>query len=311
MENFPKPSRAQLDAAFPYERLTITGKIRDALWHPLWLRRLAADDDAKEDNKLVARDLTRARRKATALAVVDDWNKDPTQPVPVFSVVDGGSRRCAFVAIDDGESGGWRADDRSTFEPLTDAVAAAGGLLVNLNSAHRDVGLDLVLVSPHTELGKTGDSQVDLKLNGRVVFGNARNWFWAALAEQGDDDDDDDTEEAPSAARRPRRGAAAAPVAPPKPVKSPQEIADLPCFVRDALEMGRPVLDDDAESFRAHYSCFERNRTDPNDKRKIKFQGRRTGKTAHQVHGEFYPPDYNQAPGGFSRKDPPMGSYDA
>ena len=131
MEFFEKPSRAELDAAFPYEHLTITGKIRDALWHPLWLLRLAADDDAKEDNKLVARDLTRAQREATALAVVDAWNKDPTQPIPVFSVREGdGSRRCAFIAICDGQSGGWlRAEDRSTFEPFADAVAAEGGVL--------------------------------------------------------------------------------------------------------------------------------------------------------------------------------------
>ena len=194
-------------------------------------------------------------------------------------------------------------------------MAALGGLLVVLSKKHRNVDLDLVLVSPHVDVESLGTrdgplrDSTPLKESGAIVYCNGRNSFWAAFAEN---DDDDDTKEAPSAARRPRRrGAAAAPVAPPKPVKSPEEIADLPCFVRDALEMGRPVLDDDAESFRAHYSCFERNRTDPNDKRKIKFQGRRTGKTAHQVHGEFYPPDYNQAPGGFSRKDPPMGSYDA
>merc|ERR1719271_1524650 len=59
MEFFEKPSAAQLNAAFPYQRLTITGKSGDALWHQLYRLRLAADDDAKEDNKLVARDLTR------------------------------------------------------------------------------------------------------------------------------------------------------------------------------------------------------------------------------------------------------------
>ena len=31
----------------------------------------------------------------------------------------------------------------------------------------------------------------------------------------------------------------------------------------------------------------------------------------HEEHGEFYPPDYNQPPGGFSPKDPPTASYSA
>ena len=231
MEFFEKPSAAQLNAAFPYQRLTITGKSGDALWHQLYRLRLAADDDAKEDNKLVARDLTRARREATALAVVAAYNEDRRRPIPLFSVrEDDDSRRCAFIAICDGQSGGWRAEDRSTFEPLADALAEEGGRLVVLSQKHRDVTPDLVLVSPHVDVEKTSDSFAvsSLKASGAIVYCNGRNSFWAAFAEN---DDDDDTKEAPSAARRPRRrGAAAAPVAPPKPVKSPEEIADLTVF---------------------------------------------------------------------------------
>ena len=98
-------------------------------------------------------------------------------------------------------------------------------------------------------------------------------------------------------------GAAAVPVAPPKPVKSPEEIAALPCFVRDALERGRPVLDDDAALFRAHYSCFERRRTDPNEQRK-----RSNVKTAWERYGEFYPLGRGGAQS-FVEKDPPESSY--
>ena len=317
MEFFEKPSRAELDAAFPYKNLTVTGRVGDALWHPLYRLRLAADDDAKEDNKLVARDLTRARREVTALAVVDAWNKDRTRPVPVFSVREGdGSRRCAFVAIEDGRAASrFRAEDCSTLEPLADAVAAAGGRLVVVQKQHRaDVDdLDLLLVSPHVDvdsLGKTSTASTSLKVNGVIVYGNGRNSFWAAFAEN--DDNDDAKDEAPSVARprRARRSAAAAPVAPPKPVKSPEEIADLPCFVRDALERGRPVLDDDAESFRAHYSCLERTRTDPEDTRIIRIKNVSTGKTARQYFGEFYPTSgFGKWNPGFSPKDPPAGSY--
>ena len=314
MEFFEKPSRAELDAAVPYERLTITGKIGDALWHPLWLGRLAADDAAKEDNKLVARDLTHKRRDATALAVVDVWNQDQTQPVPVLSVLEeGGSRRCAIVAIADGTKR--RADDSPTLEPLADAVAAAGGLLVVRQKEHRanNVDLDLLLVSPHVDvdsLGKTSVASNFLKVRGRIVYCNGKNSVWAALAEEDDDDEDDDSEDdAPSAARRPRRGAVRAPVAPPKPVKSPEEIAAFQCFVRDALETGRPVLDDDAALFRAHYSCFERTRTDPADTRKIYIKRVSTGKTPRQHFGEFYPTGGHGRVPGFSPKDPPTGSF--
>ena len=100
-------------------------------------------------------------------------------------------------------------------------------------------------------------------------------------------------------------------MAPPKPVKSPEEIKALPCFVRDALERGRPVLDDDAQSFRAHYSCFERTRTDPADTRLIMVDGVRTGQTAHQYFGEFYPTEgYGKWHPGFVPKGPPTASYD-
>ena len=318
MEHFAKPSRAQLDAAFPYERLTITGKIGDALWHPLWLGRLAADDDAKEENKSVARDLAHKRREATALAAVRAWNKDNTQPAPVLSVLEGVSRRCALVAvvhIRDGRSGGkQRAWDCSSLEPLSDAVAAAGGLLVAMAETHRDGDLDLVLVSPHIDvdsLGQTSAASTSLKVRGRIVYGNGKNSVWAALAEEGDDDEDDDAEDdEPSAARRPRRGAARAPVAPPKPVKSPEEIAVVPCFVRDALERGRPALDDDAQSFRAHYACFQRNPTDPEDTRIIRIKGKSTGKNARQHFGEFYPTGgYGIWNPGFVPKDPPRASH--
>ena len=185
-----------------------------------------------------------------------------------------------------------------------------------MSQKHRDVTPDLVLVSPHVDVEKTSDSFAvsSLKASGAIVYCNGRNSFWAAFAEN---DDDDDTKEAPSAARRPRRrGAAAAPVAPPKPVKSPEEIADLPCFVRDALENRLAVLDDDAQSFRAHYSCFERNRTDPEDTRIIiiKKDGARvnTGKTARQYFGEFYPTSgFGKWNPGFLPKGPPMASYAA
>ena len=216
MEFFEKPSAAQLNAAFPYQRLTITGKSGDALWHQLYRLRLAADDDAKEDNKLVARDLTRARREATALAVVAAYNEDRTRHIPLFSVrEDDSSRRCAFIAICDGQSGGWRAEDRSTFEPLADALAEEGGRLVVLSQKHRDVTPDLVLVSPHVDVESLGTrdgplrDSTPLKESGAIVYCNGRNGFWVAFAEKDDDDDDDDTEEAPSVARRPRRGAVA------------------------------------------------------------------------------------------------------
>jgi len=167
---------------------------------------------------------------------------------------------------------------------------------------------DLVLVSPHVDVEKTSDSFAvsSLKASGAIVYCNGRNSFWAAFAEN---DDDDDTKEAPSAARRPRRGAVRAPVAPPKPVKSPEEIAALPCFMRDALTSGRPVLDDDAKSFRAHYSCFERTRTDPADTRKIYIKRVSTGKTPRQHFGEFYPTGGHGRVPGFSPKDPPTGSF--
>ena len=58
MEFFEKPSRAELDAAFPYKRLTITGNIGDALWDPFWQLRLAADNDAKGELVPVSRALT-------------------------------------------------------------------------------------------------------------------------------------------------------------------------------------------------------------------------------------------------------------
>ena len=181
-----------------------------------------------------------------------------------------------------------------------------------MSQKHRDVTPDLVLVSPHVDVEKTSDSFAvsSLKASGAIVYCNGRNSFWAAFAEN---DDDDDTKEAPSAARRPRRrGAAAAPVAPPKPVKSPEEIADLPCFVRDALENRLAVLDDDAQSFRAHYACWERNRTDPADTRIIRIKNRTTGKNAHQYFGEFYPTGgYGKWNPGFVPKDPPAASYAA
>ena len=211
MENFPKPSRAELDAAFPYKRLTITGNIGDALWDPFWQLRLAADNDAKGELVPVARALTHKRRDATAWEAVDAWNQDQTQPVPVLSVLEEeGSRRCAIVAIADGTKR--RADDSPTLEPLADAVAALGGLLVVLSKKHRNVDLDLVLVSPHVDVESLGTrdgplrDSTPLKESGAIVYCNGRNGFWVAFAEKDDDDDDDNTEEAPSVARRPRRG---------------------------------------------------------------------------------------------------------
>ena len=201
MEFFEKPSAAQLNAAFPYQRLTITGKSGDALWHQLYRLRLAADDDAKEDNKLVARDLTRARREATALAVVAAFNEDPSQPIPVFSVVDGVSRRCAFVAIDDGRPASrFRAEDSSLFEQLADAVALAGGRFGVLKADHRNgvQDLDVVLVSPHIDveiMGTQSWALTSLKVGCRIVYCNGRSSFWAALAEEDDDDEDDDAED--------------------------------------------------------------------------------------------------------------------
>ena len=80
----------------------------------------------------------------------------------------------------------------------------------------------------------------------------------------------------------------------------------------DALTRGRPVLDDDAAPFRAHYSCFERNRTDPADTRIIRIKNRTTGKNAHQYFGEFYPTGgYGKWNPGFLPKGPPGASYSA
>ena len=93
-------------------------------------------------------------------------------------------------------------------------------------------------------------------------------------------------------------------MAPPKPVKSPEEIAAVSCFVRDALEKGRPVLDDDAALFRAHYSCFERRRTDPNAKSRWPSE-----KTAWERYGEFYPLNGRGGAPAFVEKDPPESSY--
>ena len=88
-------------------------------------------------------------------------------------------------------------------------------------------------------------------------------------------------------------------------------LAAAPCFVWDALKADRPVFDDAAKRFREHYACFERNRTGgPNERRK---QSNRPTpwERFHEEHGDFYPPDYNNPPGGFSPKGPPTASYSA
>ena len=59
------------------------------------------------------------------------------------------------------------------------------------------------------------------------------------------------------------------------------------------------------------YACFERNRTGgPNEQRK---RGHipTPWERFHEEHGDFYPPDYNRPPGGFSQKGPPRASYSA
>mgnify|MGYP004363890313 CR=1 FL=1 len=72
------------------------------------------------------------------------------------------------------------------------------------------------------------------------------------------------------------------------------------------------MLDDAAKPFREHYACFERNRTDPEDTRIIRIDGARTGKTARQYFGEFYPTSgFGKWNPGFLPKGPPMASYAA
>ena len=117
------------------------------------------------------------------------------------------------------------------------------------------------------------------------------------------------------ARNRPRRGAVPAAATPAAPAESVAELAAAPCFVLDALKAGQPVLDDAAKQFREHYACFERNRTDPEDTREIRIHDAergyvRTGKTARQHFGEFYPTSgYGWAHPGFLPKDPPRASY--
>ena len=97
--------------------------------------------------------------------------------------------------------------------------------------------------------------------------------------------------------------------------QSAAELAEAPCFVLDALDAGEPVLDDAAKPFREHYACYKRNPTDPANTDIIRIHDAerghyRTGKTARQYFGEFYPTSgFGKWNPGFLPKDPPRTSY--
>ena len=322
-QTFATPTDADLDAAVPYEKLTINSARGGPLFAPIWRRRLALDDKNADDTWTVSRDALRATRVATAKAVVAACNEDETLPVPPFSIAlnDGsGLRRCALVAFSSELKANpiKRTEDTHEYGPMADEVAAAGGVFVALDALDERRGSrpDIVLVGHGISFKAHGPVVTALKLDARVVYVNWKHGEYGAESHPGTPGSLVGRNLAPAtgslARTRPTRGASrvAAPAAatPAAPAESVESLAGAPCFVLDALKAGQPVLDDAAKRFREHYACFERNRTDRNETRK---RGHRptAWEKFHEEHGDFYPPDYNRPPGGFSPKDPPTGSY--
>ena len=318
-QTFATPTDADLDAAVPYKKLTINGEPDGPLFAPIWKERLALDDEYAEKTWTQSRDALRAMRDATAKAVVAAWNAEKTGPPPVFSIAldDGsGDRRCACVAFSSGlaQNPHKRTEDTYEYGAVADAVAAAGGVFVALDPSERwSPSLDLVLVGRGTDCGAC-HRLMTLKADARVVFVNWQNSEHGAESYPGTIGSLVGRRMAPAvgslAQSRPKRGAAPAAATPAAPTESAAELAEAPCFVLDALKAGGAVLDDDAKRFREHYACFERNRTDPEDTRIIRIDGARTGKTARQYFGEFYPTSgFGKWNPGFLPKDPPRTSY--
>ena len=326
-KTFAMPTDADLDAAMPYKELTINGEPDGPLFAPIWKERLDDDDENADDTWTESRDALRATRGATAKAVVAAWNLEKIGPPPSFSIaLDGssGERRCACVAMSSELSSNRskRTEDTYEYGPVADVVAAAGGVLVVLDDRHGP-SPDVILVGRGATLGTVGHDAVSsstaLKLDARVVFVNWQNSEHDAESYPGTIGSLVGRRMAPAAGslaqNRPRRGAAPAVATPAAPAESAEVLAEAPCFVLDALKAGGAVLDDAAKPFREHYACFERNRTDPEDTREIRIHDAergyvRTGKTARQHFGEFYPTSgYGWAHPGFLPKDPPRASY--
>ena len=203
---------------------------------------------------------------------------------------------------------------------MADEVAKAGGICVSV----KDHGLgepDVVLVGRGVKLKQDGAHITTLKLDARIVHVNWQNGEHGAESHPGTRGSLVGRNVAPAsdsrASGRARRGAAPAAATPAEPAESAEALAAAPCFVLDAVKAGQPVLDDAAKRFREHYACFERNRTDPADTRIIRIHDAergnvRTGKTARQYFGEFYPTGgYGKWNPGFLPKGPPGASYSA
>ena len=323
-KTFATPTDADLDAAVPYKELTLNGEPDGPKFAPIWEERLDDDDENADDTWEKSHDALRATRLATAKAAVAAWNLEKEGPPPVFSIaVDDGSgeRRCARVTLFHRSCG--KSEDTFEYEPMVDAVAAAGGVFVALDDrwgGAAAVRADVVLVGHGVRFSSRGTVVTTLKLGARIVFVNWQNSEHGAESYPSTPGSLFGIHHAADAAgslarNRPRRGAVPAAATPAAPAESVAELAAAPCFVLDALKAGQPVLDDAAKQFREHYACFERNRTDPEDTREIRIHDAergyvRTGKTARQHFGEFYPTSgYGWAHPGFLPKDPPRASY--
>ena len=317
-EHFATPTDADLDAAPCYDDLTINGARGGLKFAPIWRRRLALDNKYADKTWTESRDAARARHVAAAHGRVAAWNLERNGPPPVFSIAldDGSSeRRCARVAFfsELAANPNKRTEDTYEYEPMANAVAEAGGICVSV----KDHGLgapDLVLVGCGVNLTMRGTHCTTLKIDARIVHVNWQLPEWGAESHPSTIGSLFGRRRAAAsgslAGRRARRGAAPTAATPAAPTESAAELAAAPCFVLDALKAGQPVLDDAAKRFRDHYACFERNRTDPADMRLIRVENVRTGKTAHQYFGEFYPTGgFGRQVPGFSPKDPPTASY--
>ena len=315
-QTFATPADADLDAAVPYEKLTINGASDGPLFAPIWEERLDDDDEHDDGTWEESRDALRATRIAAALAAVAAWNVEKEGPAPVFSIARGdgsGERRCARVTLFH-RSGG-NSEDTHEYEPMANAVAAAGGVFVALDDrwgGAKAVRADVVLMGRGARFSSKGATITALKLDSRIVHVNWRNSEHGAESHPGTPGSLFGRSAAPAsgsiAQGRPKRGAAPAAATPAAPAESAAELAAAPCFVLDALKAGQPVLDDAAKRFREHYAFFERNRTDRNETRK---RGHRptAWEKFHEEHGDFYPPDYRGEGCAFNDLPPPRASY--
>jgi len=320
-QTFATPTDADLDAAVPYEKLTINGAADGPLFAPIWEERLDDDDENDDGTWEDSRDASRATRLATALAAVAAWNLEKEGPPPVFSVLldaESGERRCARVAMSSelAANPNKRTEDTDEYGPVADAVAEAGGVLVALlNEGRAPPYPDVVLVGRGTNCSAPGTVMTTLKLDARVVSVNWQNSEHGAESHPGSVGSLFGRRGVAAAGSlagsRARRGAAPAAATPAAPAESVAELAAAPCFVLDALKAGLPVLDDAAKPFREHYACFERNRTGgPNEQRK-RSNCPTPWERYHEEHGDFYPPSGVSGHPGFLPRDPPRASYSA